>query len=754
VDQSPPATDELLSHAKFVRGLARALLGDEQRADDAVQETYLTALAHPPDRVRPLRPWLAAVLRNMVRRDWRQRRRRERREQAAARPETQPSFVGRLEREEALPRVVEGVLALDVPYREVVLLHYYEGISYAEVAERLSVPLETVRSRLKRARAILRSRLGDRRHWSPALAALVGSDVAAARIYATAGRVLMGAKAKWAMILCAVAMLLAFGLWRLVTDGSTSEVARAGERAGSSVALEAGSHGPMEVPSAPQPVATEARQDAVRGTVVEATTHEPVEGALVMAVDPGDTWLVAPHGTPSTRTDGGGRFVAPIHGNQRSILVVADEYLPALQSIRTQGDNVVTLRRGLTVSGRVVDGMGSPVAGARVWATLETNRVAWPNTRHFLLLSDTAAGAEGVTDSAGYYELRGLTPDTRYALRCSKKEYSFPQWRNPPVEYAGQGQIGDLVLRGVCRLAARAVDADSGEAVPNAECRLVYQLRDVKPPIDYQCGDAATSEAPEGGFLPEGWVRVTLARTNPGVPDDRFTAKVCCSAPGYGAELKELALSEGTVTAEIPMHRSGTQAWGGVRFGFRFRTSGIPFSGELLVRIWAEDDTAGNARVRVVDGQAQGLVKLPLGRYRFTIRGFGSAGSWWLNAGRVNLCEVTSDETPCNVELDGTPVLLTVRDQEGRLVRGYDIQFKLGDGLEGGQPRWDVPTNHSLSRRPREVASFVPDLYVPSGSTSILLRYPELGSCTAEWIASGDGVVKHINAVLVPDRQR
>ncbi len=41
-------------------------------------------------------------------------------------------------------------------YREVVVLQAKEGLRYSEIAERLSVPLGTVKSRLYRARTALR----------------------------------------------------------------------------------------------------------------------------------------------------------------------------------------------------------------------------------------------------------------------------------------------------------------------------------------------------------------------------------------------------------------------------------------------------------------------------------------------------------------------------------------------------------------------------------------------------------------------
>src|SRR4029077_6361026 len=85
-------------------------------------------------------------------------------------------------------RVVGAVLALDEPYRAVVLLRFFEHLPPRAVARRLQVPVETARTRLKRALAQLRARLdrhsrGDRAAWCALLLPYAGK---AAPLAATA----------------------------------------------------------------------------------------------------------------------------------------------------------------------------------------------------------------------------------------------------------------------------------------------------------------------------------------------------------------------------------------------------------------------------------------------------------------------------------------------------------------------------------------------------------------------------------------
>jgi len=55
--------------------------------------------------------------------------------------------------------VEKGVETLSAAYREIVTLHYFEDLSYQEIAEVLHIPLGTVGVRLRRAREALKKQL-------------------------------------------------------------------------------------------------------------------------------------------------------------------------------------------------------------------------------------------------------------------------------------------------------------------------------------------------------------------------------------------------------------------------------------------------------------------------------------------------------------------------------------------------------------------------------------------------------------------
>ncbi|MCB9915074.1 MAG: RNA polymerase sigma factor [Planctomycetes bacterium] len=170
--------DRLLEHMAWVRALARELVRDPGTADDLAQETWLAFLRARPDTDRPLRPWLARVLRNAAGLTARRGANRDAREATVARPEGLPAGDHLVERAEEQQRVARAVLALAEPYRTTLLLRYYEGLQPVEIARAQEIPAATVRTRLFRGLEQVRATLdeehgGDREAWRAMLLPLL-----------------------------------------------------------------------------------------------------------------------------------------------------------------------------------------------------------------------------------------------------------------------------------------------------------------------------------------------------------------------------------------------------------------------------------------------------------------------------------------------------------------------------------------------------------------------------------------------------
>lgn len=166
----------LLAQSEWLRRIARELVGDEHLAEDLSQEASIAALAGAPGAEPDRRRWLHAVVRRQSAGRFRAEARRAQRERQAARPELQESAADTVERFALQRSVADAVLSLDEPMRSTVLLRFWEGLPPRKVSQRMGVPVETVRTRLRRALERLRAQLdrehgGDRRAWALPLAA-------------------------------------------------------------------------------------------------------------------------------------------------------------------------------------------------------------------------------------------------------------------------------------------------------------------------------------------------------------------------------------------------------------------------------------------------------------------------------------------------------------------------------------------------------------------------------------------------------
>ncbi len=241
--------DPWLRHALALRRLAASLVRDQDEARDLVQETWLRAGA-----VARSRAWLTVVLRNLVRDRARERGRREHTERAAAREERVPSSAEIAAELELAQLVAREVAGLEEPYRLALHLRYFEGLAPEAIAARCGLPLETVRTHLRRGLVRLRERLDrahgcDRRAWVTLLVPLAGRGAGlehpAGSSLLAAMTTTMGALMSTKLLASAAAVILVtigLFLWTRTgaplqapapasTTGPTPELARALERA-------------------------------------------------------------------------------------------------------------------------------------------------------------------------------------------------------------------------------------------------------------------------------------------------------------------------------------------------------------------------------------------------------------------------------------------------------------------------------------------------------------------------------------------
>lgn len=150
-----------------VFAVAHRMLGNRQLAEDATQQTFVQAwkAAARFDAERELGPWLTTIARRVAIDVYRKESRRKTAPMEAVASDdpaivTLPPGIDEVSDAWEVRRAVD---ALPPDEREVVRLQHLEGRTHTEIADRLGVPVGTVKSRSHRAHQRLAARLAHLR---------------------------------------------------------------------------------------------------------------------------------------------------------------------------------------------------------------------------------------------------------------------------------------------------------------------------------------------------------------------------------------------------------------------------------------------------------------------------------------------------------------------------------------------------------------------------------------------------------------
>lgn len=144
-----------------IYGLLLRMTRNQDDAFDLTQETYLRVFRsiHQFEGTASITTWIYRVAVNEAQQFLRRKKRHERalseQEQAVASETTDEHQLERLDLEDALAKLPEAE-------RTLILLRYFEGLSYGEMAEVLEKPSGTIASGLNRAREMLRQYLAPK----------------------------------------------------------------------------------------------------------------------------------------------------------------------------------------------------------------------------------------------------------------------------------------------------------------------------------------------------------------------------------------------------------------------------------------------------------------------------------------------------------------------------------------------------------------------------------------------------------------
>jgi RNA polymerase sigma-70 factor (ECF subfamily) len=554
---SQPSPERLLEHVAWLRRLAGTLVLDAARADDVTQQTLLEALQRAPARVDHPRAWLATVARNFARSWSRGDARRRSLEHATARPEAEPAADEVVARTARHHQVVGAVLALAEPYRTTVLLRFFENQKPGAIAKRMGVPVETVRTRLKRGIELLRAELVQQRgNWAAVLVGLIEP-----RVHATAGRMLlakvgaaggvvggiaMGVKTKIAIAAALVACAAV-----AVVEMQTEPIARLHDASAESKPAATTSAASADAtPLAPARKSEADRETSAREIVAHVADESgtPLAGVRVGVANPIDAARGDPATEPfsfvassvvTTSAEGDATLVLDEAHAKRivDVAALADGFVPGWWPNARAGDRIaITLKRSGALLGVVRDLAGSPIAGAVVRAIVQ-------GPRRFE--ATTTSAADGSYRLAGY-----LGPVVRF-----ERDDSAPSWmtvaadgfatahfwslENVREERDGSFRLDPYLGRGAT-VGGRVVDAVDGSAIADADVWIRFWDPRAGP-IEF-----AAKSAADGSFAIERVPAWGVQRVGMHTPDlnTRHLGQLLAAALGRGCDERSLDVPE------------------------------------------------------------------------------------------------------------------------------------------------------------------------------------------------------------------
>ncbi len=163
---------EFMPHIDSMYNFAYRLTNDEDDANDLVQDTYLKAFRfiNSFQKGTNAKAWLFRILKNSFINDYRKKSKEPSKVdyqevEMVYNSADEPQYDGTVDlRTESVQELIGDEVAnalngLPVDFRTVLILCDIEGFTYEEMAKILDIPIGTVRSRLHRARNLLKEKL-------------------------------------------------------------------------------------------------------------------------------------------------------------------------------------------------------------------------------------------------------------------------------------------------------------------------------------------------------------------------------------------------------------------------------------------------------------------------------------------------------------------------------------------------------------------------------------------------------------------
>ncbi len=385
-DGDEGAIEELVAATRPKLLAVARRIGNPQDADDAVQTAYLSLIRRgEPDA--PILPWLiTAVVRIAYRRKAQEHRQADL-ARALAAPAPPKTPVRLSEQSERQRLVREQIARLPAKYRDPIVLHYLEDLPTRDIARLLDLNEHTVRTRLRRARVLLRGPLAPA--WLHALFILpwLARDAAAAPA--------LGGIAVKKLAVVGVVLLLSLGWWTLRTTPVRERTE--GDKSLRTAMSVGRARRDGSAPTAEGKEGNEAARPVAAATKFDVT----VRGDGGRAIDTFTVKLKRTNGTVARELpcENGFTELSVYEPGLHRVAVLAEGYAPwESEPMQAPAPITATLNRGVVYDVTIVDDRNRAVPDARV-------RLIGPRSTGGTATSD----AHGAVSIGGILPVRGKT---------------------------------------------------------------------------------------------------------------------------------------------------------------------------------------------------------------------------------------------------------------------------------------------------------------------------------------------------------
>jgi len=370
------------------------------------------------------------------------------------------------------------VARLPAKYRDVLVLRYFEGLSRTECAALLEIPEETVKTRLRRGRELLRGRLHPRLRHALWLGPWLLADTAAA---APAMGVVMKTKAGIIVALLALLGLVVVGT-NALRSGDTESTPRADSQLPREAQADPSKPAPNpDLPGESLPELRETfdlsvadRDRDVHGSVVREDGSSVAGAQLSLVRHPwrrANTLNVDQHHAavsgPQVLSARDGTFVLPWKRGRIGELRVEAEGLARRRIDDVQaGERLrIVMGPGCIVDVRVVGPDEVELSGVELVLRGGAGVDPEPGARRATTGSDGRARFESVAGNQGYW------------IEAQHSEYGRPGWAR--IQAPGAGQVVRELIRMRLRrtVTGRVTDSETGAPIANARVGLHWLQR-------------------------------------------------------------------------------------------------------------------------------------------------------------------------------------------------------------------------------------------------------------------------------------